>query len=119
MRRQRGVTLTGFLVASVIVIFILLLAFKLGPAYMEFHSIQKLLRTLAAESVKGGDFRAQARRDFSVRSSVDNITSINHNDIQITKDGERVVITAEYTVRVPLVYNISACMDFQATSEQR
>jgi uncharacterized protein DUF4845 len=117
MRRQKGVTLSGFMVWAVIVVIVLLIGFKLGPAYMEFHAIQKLFRQLASESMSG-DFRGQVRRNFVNRSSIDNITAINLNDLQITKDGERVTIIAEYTVRVPLVYNISACMDFRATSEQ-
>ena len=117
MRRQKGLTLTGFIVVAVIVVIALLLGFKLGPPYMEFHSIQKLLRQIASEP-QAGDYRASLRRNFALRSGIDNITAVNANDLTITKDGENVVIVAEYTVRVPLVYNISACMDFRATSEQ-
>ena len=117
MRRQKGLTLTGFIVVAVIVVIALLLGFKLGPPYMEFHSIQKLLRQLATEP-PGSDARATARRNFALRASIDNITAVNANDLTITKEGENVVIVAEYSVRIPLVYNISACLDFRATSEQ-
>ena len=117
MRRQKGLTLTGFIVVAVIVVIALLLGFKLGPPYMEFHSIQKLLRQLATEP-PGNDARATVRRNFALRSGIDNITAVNANDLTITKEGENVVIVAEYTVRVPLVYNLSACMDFRATSEK-
>jgi hypothetical protein len=58
------------------------------------------------------------RRAFQLKSGIDNITTVNENDLQVKKEGDRVIITAEYTVRVPLVYNISACMDFSATSER-
>ena len=118
MRRQKGLTLTGFIVVAVIVVIALLLGFKLGPPYMEFHSIQKLLRQLATEPQAGSDFRASVRRNFALKSGIDNITAVNANELTITKEGENVVIVAEYTVRVPLVYNISACMDFRATSEK-
>jgi hypothetical protein len=105
------------MVWAVIVVICLLLGFKLAPAYMEFHSIQKLFRSLATEP-PAGDFRASIRRNFQLRASIDNINAVNVNDLQITKEGETIMIVAEYTVRVPLVYNISACMDFRATSEQ-
>ena len=117
MRRQKGLTLTGFMVAAVIVVIALLLGFKLGPSYMEFHTLQKLLRQIAEEPIKG-DLRTSVRRAFQLKSGIDNITAVNENDLQVTKDGERVVIVAEYTVRVPLIYNLSACMDFRATSEK-
>jgi hypothetical protein len=117
MRRQQGLTLSGFMVWAVIVVICLLLGFKLAPPYMEFHTLQKLLREIAAEPHKG-DARSSVRRAFQLKSGIDNITTVNDNDLQVTKDGDRVIITAEYTVRVPLIYNISACMDFRATSEQ-
>jgi hypothetical protein len=117
MRRQQGLTLSGFMVWAVIVVIVLLLGFKLGPAYAEYYSIQKLLRQISAEP-HPGDFRFSVRRSFALKASIDNISAVNANDLQITKDGETVTIVAEYTVRVPLVYNISACMDFKATSEQ-
>jgi hypothetical protein len=119
MRRQKGLTLSGFMVWAVIVVFALLLGFKLGPPYMEFHSVQKLLRNLASEpQSKAGDYRNVIRRDFDLKSSIDNVTAVTGKDLQIDKDGERIVITAEYSVRIPLVYNINACLDFKATSEQ-
>jgi len=118
MRRQRGLTLTGFMMWAVIVIVALLLGFKIGPAYMEFHSVQKLLRSIASEP-RPGDFRATIRRDFALRAGIDNITAVTANDLQITKEGEQIVITAEYAARIPLVYNISACLDFRATSEKQ
>ena len=117
MRRQEGVTLTGFMVVAIIVVIALLLGFKLAPPYMEFYTLEKLLRQIAAEPHKG-ELRNSVRRAFNLKSGIDNITTVNENDLQVTKDGDRVIITAEYTVRVPLIYNISACMDFRATSEQ-
>jgi hypothetical protein len=117
MRRQKGLTLSGFMVWAVIVVIALLLGFQLGPPYMEFHTVQKLLRSLASEP-RPGDYRASIRRDFMLRSGIDNVTAVTEKDLQISKEGEQVVITAEYSVRVPLVYNINACLDFKATSEK-
>jgi uncharacterized protein (DUF362 family) len=117
MRRQKGLTLSGFMVVAIIVVIVLLLGFRLAPPYMEFHTVQKLLKQIAAEPHKG-EPRNSVRRAFQLKSGIDNITAVNENDLQVTKDGDRVIITAEYTVRVPLIYNISACMDFRATSEQ-
>ena len=117
MRRQQGLTLTGFMVAAVIVVIALLIGFKIGPAYMEFHTVQKLLRQIAQEPIQG-DPRTSVRRSFQLKSGIENITAVSHDDLQVTKEGENVVIVAEYSVRVPLVYNISAVMDFRATSEK-
>ena len=117
MRRQKGLTLTGFIVVAVIVVIALLLGFKIAPPYMEFYTLQKLLRQIAEEPIKG-DPRTSVRRAFQLKSGIDNITAVSADDLQVTKEGESIVIVAEYSVRVPLVYNISAVMDFRATSEK-
>jgi len=41
---------------------------------------------------------------------------VRPKDLQITKDGDRAVISAEYTICVPLVLNIRVCMDYAPTS---
>ena len=119
MHKQKGLTLSGFMVWAVIVVVALLLGFKLGPPYMEFASIQKLLRNVATDAQASGEnYKAAAWREFSLRAGVDNIQAVSANDLQIRKEGQQVVITADYTVRVPLVGNVSACIDFNATSQK-
>lgn len=119
MRRQKGLTLSGFLMWAVIVVIALLLGFKIGPPYMEYQGIQKLVKNLAEDpGLRVGDYRRAIGGAFSLRAGIDNITSIGANDLVIKKDGEKVTITADYTVRVPLVGNISACIDFSASSEK-
>ena len=101
MRAQRGLTLTGFLVTAVILVFGALLFFKIGPAYMEYYTIQKQIRIVANE-VGAADRRA-VENAFDRRADVENITAITGKDLEITKDGDGVVIVAEYAVKVPLV----------------
>ena len=37
---------------------------------------------------------------------------------KLLRNAEKVVITADYVVRVPIVGNINACIDFSASSEK-
>ena len=119
MRKQKGLTLSGFMLWAVIVVIALLLGFRLGPPYMEFASVQKLLRSIASDAqAYGENFKSRSERDFALKAGIDNIQSVTAKDLQIRKDGQQVVITADYTVHVPLVGNISACIDFNATSQK-
>jgi hypothetical protein len=118
MHKQRGITLTGFLVFAVIGIAALLLAFKIGPAYMEYMTIQKTFRALAAEPSMKTATRGEFNSAWNARSGMDNIKAIGYDDIQIDKDGSGIVLSAEYTVRVPLFANISALMEFKPRSDQ-
>lgn len=118
MHQQRGITLTGFLIFAVIFIAALLLGFKIGPAYMEFYTIQKTLRTLAAEPAMKTASRGEFNSAWNARAGMDNIKAIGYDDVQIEKDGSGIVLSAEYSVRVPLFGNLSALMEFKPRSDQ-
>ena len=116
MRRQKGITLTGFLLWSVVVIIFALLAFKIGPPYVEYLSIQAQLKAIANDPEGRSGVRRVVEDLFERRSAIENITSVRGKDMLIVRDGDRVVLSFEYTVCVPIVFNIRACMDYNATS---
>ncbi len=118
MHAQRGITITGFLVFAMLAVAVLLLGFKIGPAYTEFYTIQKIFRTMAAEPALLTGSRSDINVAFRNRAGMDNIKSITHDQIEVTKDGNGIVFSASYSVRVPLFYNLSACMDFRPSSEK-
>lgn len=116
MRKQDGVTLTGFVLVAAVVVFVLLFAFKVAPAYFEYYSIQKQFKTIANDPNVRSGTRREIEGAFVARSTIENIRAIGPADIQITKDGSSVVLSAEYSVKVPLFGNLSACMDFNPSS---
>jgi len=117
MRTQRGISLTGFMVFAFIAVALLMLGFKIGPAYAEFYSIQKIMKTMAAEPAMLNASRGEINTAFNNRAGIDNIKAISYNDLEVEKDGSSIVFSASYSVRVPLFYNLSACMDFNPTSK--
>jgi hypothetical protein len=118
MHKQRGVSLTGLIVWLVIGIFVVLLGFKLGPAYMEYSAIKTQFRALANDPGMSGVARREVEGAFAKRAMMEDIRSIGPADLQIVREGDRVVISSEYAVRVPLFGNISACLDFNPSSEK-
>lgn len=119
MYRQKGITLTGFIVWAIVLAMVALLGMKLGPAYAEYYSIRKQFQAIAADPgvVAGGKGAIQGA--FVRRATMENITSINLGDLQVEKQGDGVVISADYEVRIPLVANISALLTFHASSQKR
>jgi hypothetical protein len=116
MREQRGLTMTGFLVTAVILIIVALLGFKIAPPYMEYYTIQKQIKIVANEV--GSPDRRAVENAFDRRANVENINAITGKDLEITKDGDKIIVSAEYAVKVPLVGNLSAYMDFKASSDK-
>lgn len=116
MRRQKGITLSGFLLWSVVLVLVALLAFKIGPPYVEFLSIQTQLKAVANDPEGRSGVRRVVEDLFDRRSAIENISAVKAKDIVIAREGDRVVLSFEYTVCVPIILNIRACMDYNPTS---
>ena len=119
MRRQQGVTLSGFLLWSVVFFFAALLGFKIGPPYMEYLTIQKQLQAVGKDPAAQTGQRRDVEEAFMKRTMIEDIKSITPKDLAITKDGDGIVVSAEYTTCVPVIGNLRACMDFSPSSGKR
>lgn len=116
-QKQKGISLPGLLVWAVILILIAISSLKIAPAYIEFSTIKKNLSAIVKDmNAQSADLN-QIRMSFNKRAQIDNIKSINAQDIKINKENGRVVLSVSYTVRIPLVSNLSLTIDFDAASE--
>ena len=118
MHRQRGVTLSGFLMVAVVLIFVALLGFRIGPPYVEYLTIKKQFQAIASDPAVRGGQRREVEDAFGKRAMVEDMPSITYKDLVIAKEGDGIVLSAEYTVCRPVVANIRACMDFSPTSRR-
>ncbi|MCC7549438.1 MAG: DUF4845 domain-containing protein [Burkholderiales bacterium] len=112
MRKQQGLTITGFLIVSAVLVFVAIMGFRLAPSYIEYFTIKRVVNDIAMES-RGGSVR-DVISAFNKRAQIDDIRSLRGNDLEVTKTGEGFEIRAEYSVLVPLFANVSAQIDFVA-----
>ncbi|MBI3936475.1 MAG: DUF4845 domain-containing protein [Betaproteobacteria bacterium] len=115
MNKQEGISLSGLVVTLIVLALVTLLGLKLLPSYLQYFSIQSQFRAIANDPEMKNATPGEVRKAFSRRAQVENITAIEPGDVEVTKDGNQIVLSASYSVRVPLVANISACLDFTPT----
>lgn len=116
MNRQKGVSLSGLLVISVLLIAVVLIGFKLFPAYAEYFKVRNAIAEMSrSPELKGSTRELQAA--FDRRAAIDSISVITSKDLEFTKGADGYAVTAAWSVKVPLFSNISACMDFEARSK--
>ena len=114
MRKQAGLSLIGLLIVSAIIVFVALIGFKVLPAYIEYYTVKRVISDIAhSPDIRGGTVR-DVQVAFSRRAQIDDIKSIRGTDLEIIKEGDGFDILAQYSVRVPLFGNFSACIDFSA-----
>jgi hypothetical protein len=118
MHRQRGITLSGFLLWSIVICSALLLSFKIGPPYLEYLTIKKQLQAITKDSEARTGNRRDVENAFLKRTMTEDIKSITAKDLVIEKAGDGIVVSAEYTTCVPVAGNLRACMDFAPSSRK-
>ena len=116
MKRQRGVSLSGLLMVSVVLILVLLLGFKLYKPYTDFFALQKIFRTLATKPEVRTGTRREVMAAWAPYAQIENVSAISGDDIEITKDGNSVVVSAAYQARVPLFKNYTLLIDFNPSA---
>ena len=92
----------------VVLAFVALLGFKIFGPYKQFFTIQKIFKTLAlAPEVKNGGKREFVLAWSKYAMTDGDINVLSGEDIDVAKEGNEIVISANYTVKVPLFKNIS------------
>lgn len=115
MKSQRGITLMGLVIAGIVTIFVAIGGLKIAPAYIEYFKVKKAVVAIA--QTNAGGTVADVRRSFELRAAVDDIDVIGGKDLEISKEGNELVVSANYTKLIPLFGNISIVINFSASSQ--
>lgn len=114
MRYQRGVALSGLLFWSIVLVLGSVLTMKVIPTYIEYHKILKDAKATVAKV--GADATVpDVRRAFDKFAEVDTL-DFPSNQLDISKDGGKIVIAFAYEKRIPLFWNVSLVIDYKGTT---
>lgn len=114
--RQRGLSMVTFLVVAVVLVFGAIGGMKIGPSYMEYSKIKKAVSAVALEGRTSTVL--EVRRGFDRRAQIDDIDVISGNDLEVSKEGNEVVVAFSYSKKVPLGGNVSLLIEFAGASNQ-
>lgn len=116
-RRQAGLSMIGFLLVAALVAMGVLVGVKLAPAYIEYYSLKNILKNMVNDHDMQTASVAELKRNFDNRAVIASV-STRSGDLTISKDGGSLTIGTSYSVKVPLVGNVSACLDFEAVAQR-
>ena len=99
--RQRGLTLIGLLFWGILVAMLALVVIRVLPTINEFTTIQRAVKKIAQDNPTTVP---QVRAAFDRQKNIEySISSIGGQDLQVTKENDKMVIRFEYNKEVPLV----------------
>ncbi len=114
-QRQRGLSLIGLIFIGAIVVGLLALGFKTVPAVVEYIAIERAVQKIKNE----GTTVAEIKAAFDRHATIDDITSIKASDLDITKEGDQIVVSYAYEKRIPILDNVALVIDFAGTTRDR
>ena len=117
MTNQRGVALSGLLAWGTVIAVVAILGLRLTPEYLTYFKILKATKAVALNS--SGKTVPEIRASFAKYLEVEHVSTITPADLDISKEGNEVVIAFAYESRVPLVANISLLIDFEGSTTGR
>ncbi|MDO4904981.1 MAG: DUF4845 domain-containing protein [Lautropia sp.] len=115
--RQRGLTLTGLLLAAIVVAFLALVGMRIVPTFVEYQNIKKaLVRAVSASSGNPDAIRSA----FDRSQSIDDFSAISGKDLLIEKRPNGLTqVSFAYEKRIPLFGPVSLVIDYQGDAGAR
>jgi hypothetical protein len=117
--QQRGITFGGFIFGAFLLVLFGITGLKLIPAYMQAAQIKNIFVTIAHDPDMQKATPHDIQASFDKRASIDAITAIKASDIDISSDGGMPVLSANYSVKVPLGGNVSFLLEFNPSSASK
>jgi hypothetical protein len=111
LKLQRGLSIIGLIVILVVISAVALLAMRLAPSLIEYRSAKTAIEGIAAQNPQSP---AEVRRAFEARSAIDDISTVKPTDLEISKEGNSLVIAFSYRKEVPLFKNVGLYIDYTA-----
>jgi hypothetical protein len=115
-KSQRGVTLSGLLMAAVVIGIVVMLAAKVAPDVIEYFQIMQSIKEITADPAMKTATVADIRKAYEHRAIVERIENVKPADLDISKDGNDIVLSFSYERKIPLLTNISLLIDFEGSS---
>ena len=116
--KQHGLSFGGFVFGAFLLVIASITGLKLIPAYIQNAQIKSVFSAITHDPDMQKASPREIRNSFEKRAAIDDISSIKSDDIEIVSEGGRLVLSANYAVKIPLIGNISLFLDFHPRSDK-
>ncbi len=109
---QRGMTGISIMMILALAGFVLAMAFKLFPFYLEGFKVSSTLKGLASDSRVEGASDREVKELILKKLQIDDVDTVTSDHIKIESSGKKRIVSIEYEARVHMVGNLDAVVVF-------
>jgi hypothetical protein len=113
---QRGLSLIGMIFVTSIIVLVGILGMKVVPEVIEYFKILNDVKATAKDTALAGASVNDVRKAYERRVIVDQISSVQPADLDVSKDGSRLTISFAYQKKIALFGPVSLLIDFEGSS---
>lgn len=110
--RQRGITLISFILVLVVIGFFGYMGMVLGPAYNEYYGVVKAMNYVAKNTQPNDTDYGSMVKALDRQFNVGYVDSVVGKQAKLLRDKGGNLLSMEYEVRKPFVYNIDFVQKF-------
>ena len=103
----------SLILVSAVVIGVAVVGMKVAPSVIEYYTILKHIKTIANT---GAATVTEVRAAYDRQAAIDDTPSVTGADLEITKEGNQIVISFEYSKKIHIAGNVSICIDYAGSS---
>jgi hypothetical protein len=96
--KQRGLSLVGLILVGAVLAFGGVIGAQMIPTFIEYQAIGKAANKVAAQ----GGTVLEIRSNFDKAQQIDDFKAIGGKDLEISKNGEKVVVSFAYQKEIHL-----------------
>jgi Tfp pilus assembly protein PilE len=111
-RQQTGLTFIGLIVVGTLLAIAGIVGAQVFPTYLEYMAVQK-----AAKKASAGNTVAEVRDIFDKAAAIDDIRTISGKDLTVGKQGDRVVVSFDYSREIHLAGPGWLVMKYKGSSQ--
>ncbi len=114
--RQRGVGFVGFILIAAAIIFVAIAGMKVVPPYLHSAQVAQILKSIARDPAMRDASIADIKMAYAKRATINYITDISPEDLEIGKENGELVLSVTYSVKIPIAGNATLLLEFNPSS---
>jgi hypothetical protein len=110
--RQAGLTFVGWMIVLGLILFFMLMGFRLFPLYYEAYAVGRTLHEVADDPSISPRNRAEVFESIQKRFNINQITAVEPEDLEINQAGNGFEYVMKYEQRTPFLGNLYLLAEF-------
>lgn len=114
--KQQGIGVSSLIMIIAVALFLVILGMKIIPTYLHNIQIEHIFKEIVNDPEMRNVTEKEIRASYSKRASIDYINDLAADDVEISKEGGLITVSANYTVKIPVAGNISLIIEFNPSA---